>query len=140
FLATIGVVALIITNLLFIPVVLSFSGITKRAPSHAERKQQGSHVLSYWLPGLTNRKVASSVLTVLALITVAAFIYGKNSQLGRVEAGASEFRAGSEYNLDVAYMQKNYGVSSDMRGGSVTPPAGALGKFETLFEMHRLER
>ena len=140
FLATIGVVALIITNLLFIPVVLSFSGITKRAASHAERKQQGSHVLSYWLAGLTNRKVAGSVLTVVALITVAAFIYGKNIQIGDVEAGAPELRADSEYNLDVAYIQKNYGLSNDMFAVIVTTPEGGLGNFETLLEMDRLER
>src|SRR5690606_41709311 len=115
-------------------------GINKRAAAHAERKQQGSHVLSYWLAGLTNRKVAGSVLTVVALITVAAFIYGKNIQIGDVEAGAPELRADSEYNLDVAYIQKNYGIPNDMLAVLVTTPEGATGKFKPSWELVGLRR
>lgn len=139
-LATIGVVALIITNLLLIPVVLSFTGITTRASFHAKRKQQGEHAISRWLGGFTNRKVASGVLVSVALITVAAFIYGQKIQIGDVEAGAPELRADSEYNLDVAYIQQNYGLSNDMFAVIVTTPEGGLGNFETLLEIDRLER
>ncbi|WP_193072101.1 efflux RND transporter permease subunit [Pseudomonas sp. FME51] len=139
-LATIGVVALIITNLLFIPVVMSFTGITTRAKGHAETKQKGDYALSRWLGKFTERKFAAGVLVSVAAMTVAAFFYGQKLQIGDVEAGAPELRADSEYNQDVQYIQENYGLSNDMFAVIVTTPEGGLGNFETLLEIDRLER
>ena len=140
FLATMGVVALIVTNLFFIPVILSFTGITKRAAKHAERVQKSNHSVSQWLGLITGKKVAVGVLVSVAVITVAGFIYGQKMQIGDVEAGAPELRADSEYNLDVEYVQKNYGLSNDLFAVIVTTPEGGLGNFETLLEIDRLER
>lgn len=138
--ATIGVVGLIITNLLFIPIILSFTGITRRAARHAENKQQSEHVISRWLGRLTDRKVAAVVLVSIASITIVGFIYGQKMQIGDVDAGAPELRADSAYNMDVAYIQKHYGLSNDMFAVIVTTPEGGLGNFETLLQMDRLER
>ena len=138
--ATIGVVGLIITNLLFIPIILSFTGITQRAARHAESKQLGEHVIGQWFGYLTSKKIASVVLISVTAITVAGFIHGQKIQIGDVDAGAPELRADSEYNLDVAYIQKNYGLSNDMFAVIVTTPEGGLGNYKTLLQMERLER
>lgn len=138
--ATIGVVGLIITNLLFIPIVLSYIGITGRAARHAKEKQQGEHTVSRWLGQLTDKKVAAVVLVSVASITLAGFIYGQKMQIGDVDAGAPELRADSAYNLDVEYIQKHYGLSNDMFAVIVTTPEGGLGNYETLLQIDRLER
>lgn len=138
--ATIGVAALIITNLLFIPVVLSFTGISARSVQRASRVQHGEHPISRWFGHFAEKRTAGLVLIGVVILTIAGFIYGQKLSIGDVDAGAPELRADSEYNLDVAYIREHYGLSNDMFAVIVTTPEGGLGNFETLLQIDRLEQ
>ncbi|MDH4609259.1 MMPL family transporter [Pseudomonas sp. BN102] len=138
--ATVGVAALIITNLLLIPVVLSFTGISARAAQRASRVQHGEHFMVRWLGDLAEKRIARLVLIIVAIITTASFIHGQKISIGDSGAGASELRADSIYNKDVNYIRENYGLSKDMFAVIVTTPEGGLGNFETLLQIDRLEQ
>ncbi|MDD2126956.1 MMPL family transporter [Pseudomonas monteilii] len=138
--ATIGVAALIITNLVFIPVVLSFTGISARAARSASAVEHGEHRISRWLGRFAEKRNAAVVLVVVALLTIAGFIHGLKISIGDVDAGAPELRVDSAYNMDVAYIAEHYGLSNDLFAVIVTTPEGGLGNFETLLQIDRLEQ
>lgn len=138
--ATIGVAALIVTNLIFIPVLLSFTGISRKSAARASYVQHGEHPVSRWFGHFAEKRYARWVLVITAMITVAGFFHGQKLEVGDVDAGAPELRADSVYNQDVAYIRKHYGLSNDLFAVIVATPEGGLGNFQTLLQIDRLEQ
>ncbi|RAO76243.1 efflux RND transporter permease subunit [Dyella jiangningensis] len=142
--ASIGVAVLIFTNLLLLPVLLSFTGVDPAAAErslHAERSQlegKGGRSAWQWLDRFTSRRWAVAVLGASAVLAVAGFMVSTHLKIGDLEPGAPELRANSRYNRDNAYITGNYSLSSDVFAVIVkTPPEGCL-KYPTLVEADRL--
>ena len=139
-LATIGVAALILTNLLFIPLIISYTGISIGSLARASRVREGEHPVSRWLGCFAEIRTARRVLIGTAALTAVGFVVGQQLSIGDVDAGAPELRADSRYNMDVAYIREHYGLSNDLFAVIVATPEGALGNFETLLQIDRLEQ
>jgi predicted RND superfamily exporter protein len=142
--ASIGVAVLIFTNLLLLPVLLSFAGVDPAAAERslrAERAQvegKGGRSAWQWLDRFTTRRWAVAVLGASAVLAVMGFMVSRHLKIGDLEPGAPELRASSRYNRDNAYITGNYSLSSDMFAVIVkTPPEGCL-KYPTLVEADRL--
>ncbi|HSD39781.1 MAG TPA: MMPL family transporter [Rhodocyclaceae bacterium] len=137
--ASIGVAALIFTNLILLPVLLSYVGVSRGAAArslHAERAGQTG-----WLDGLsrfTERRWASAALLVAGLLTLGGFVLSLQLQTGDLEAGAPELRADSRYNRDNAYVGAHYSLSSDQFAVIVKTPPDACASYRTLVEADRL--
>ena len=138
--ATIGVAALIVTNLIFIPILLSFTGISDKSAARASNAKQGEHPVSKWFGHFAEKRTARWVLIFMSVITLGGFIHGQKLEIGDVDAGAPELRADSVYNQDVAFIRKHYGLSNDLFAVIVTTPEGGLGNFQTLLQIDRLEQ
>jgi predicted RND superfamily exporter protein len=141
--ASIGVVVLIFTNLLLIPVVLSFIGVspTAAARSLAEETNENSFIarLTRLLARFTERRWATVAVSASLLLGVIGFIISLNLQIGDLDPGAPELRPDSRYNRDNAYIMDHYGLSSDMFVMIVkTPPMGGM-KYETIVDIDRLQ-
>jgi predicted RND superfamily exporter protein len=140
--ASIGVAVLIVTNLLLLPVLLSYVGVTPAAVKRTVAgggQQQGSGArLWRGLERFTEPRIARiTVLAALAL-AVAGALVGSRLQIGDLDPGAPELRAESRYNRDNAYITSHYSLSSDQFAVMVkTAPEGCL-KFATLVEADRL--
>ena len=142
--ASIGVAVLIFTNLLLLPVLLSFAGVDPAAAERslrAEREQvegKGGRSAWQWLDRFTTRRWAVAVLGASAVLAVMGFMVSTHLKIGDLESGAPELRASSRYNRDNAYITGNYSLSSDVFAVIVkTPPEGCL-KYPTLVEADRL--
>jgi predicted RND superfamily exporter protein len=137
--ASIGVAILIFTNLILLPVMLSYTGVGAHAAQRALKSSQGEHPLARWLTRFTQPRWAAATLVLTALVTAGGFLVSKNLQIGDLDAGAAELRPDSTYNLDNAYITGHYALSSDQFAVIVATKAGSLQTFETLLEMDRLE-
>ena len=137
--ASIGVAVLILTNLILLPVLLSYVGVSPTAAArslHADR-----HAAQSWLDGLTRfteRRWATGALVVAGLLTVGGFLISLNLQTGDLQAGAPELRADSRYNRDNAYVGAHYSLSSDQFAVIVRTTPDNCASFETLVEADRL--
>jgi predicted RND superfamily exporter protein len=119
--ASIGVGLLIFTNLVLLPVVLSFTGVSRAAANRSLRAQQLSvekpvftDRLWSFLDRFTTRRWAAGALIVAAGLTVAGFVIGLNLQTGDLDPGAPELRTDSRYNRDNAFISRKFGLSSDV--------------------------
>jgi hypothetical protein len=145
--ASIGVAVLIFTNLILLPVLLSYVGVSaaaaKRSLSDEERdsseQARGRGVLAF-LERFTERSWATAAVVFALVFGIIGFAVSLRLQIGDLDPGAPELRATSRYNLDNAFITKNFGLSSDQFAVIVrTPPAG-INTFQTLLEMDRLEQ
>ncbi|MDH4612367.1 MMPL family transporter [Pseudomonas sp. BN102] len=137
--ASIGVALLVFTNLILLPVMLSYSGVSRTAAERSLRAEQ-REASGVWklLERFTQRRWAASLLLISAVITVAGFIVSTHLKIGDLDAGASELRPNSRYNLDNAYINSRYSLSSDQFAVIVrTAPEGCL-EYQTLIETDRL--
>jgi len=142
--ASIGVAVLIFTNLLLLPVLLSYAGVSPAAAEHSLREEKeetrgkGLGKLWVWLVHFTSRPWAVGAIGVSAVLAVVGLVVGHNLQIGDLDPGAPELRPDSRYNRDNAYITANYALSSDQYAVIVkTDPEGCL-KYPTLVEADRL--
>jgi len=135
--ASIGVAVLVFTNLLLLPVLLSYVGVSPRAARRAleqEQRQLDGHrglwvVLDHFAE---RRSWALAAVLVSVALGVGGYAVSTRLQVGDLDPGAPELRANSRYNQDNAYVAGHYALSSDVFAVIVkTPPEGCL-KYQTL--------
>ncbi|HKY90880.1 MAG TPA: MMPL family transporter [Nevskiaceae bacterium] len=142
--ASLGVAVLVFTNLLLLPVLLSYVGVSgvaaRRSLADEEREAGHRGVGRLWkvLDRFTERRWATGAIAVAAVLAVGGFAMSTKLQIGDLDPGAPELRPDSVYNRDNAFVTANYRLSSDVFAVIVkTPPEGCL-KYETLQEADAL--
>ena len=117
--ASIGVAVLIFTNLILLPILLSYTGVSPRAAARSLKSEQldeagAKHWLWEFLDLFTQRRWALfSVLLGIAMAAV-GYTVSTHLQVGDLDPGAPELRADSRYNRDNAFMVQNYAASGDI--------------------------
>jgi hypothetical protein len=145
--ASIGVGLLIFTNLVLLPVVLSYTGVSRTAAQRSLRADQAGYSdrtftgrLWSTLDRFTTRRWAAGALLVTAVLTAAGFVVGLKLQTGDLDPGAPELRTDSRYNLDNAFIASRFGLSSDVFAVIVKSKPDGMSSFPTLTEEDRLEQ
>ncbi|WP_082060758.1 efflux RND transporter permease subunit [Pseudomonas abietaniphila] len=137
--ASIGVAVLIVTNLLLLPVLLSYVGVGARAARRSLQHESAPHgPLLRGMGALTQRPWARRTLIGAVLITLGAAWIASHLKIGDLDAGAPELRADSRYNQDVGYINSHFRLSGDQFVVMVKTPAGGCDHYETLKEVERL--
>jgi hypothetical protein len=146
--ASIGVATLIVTNLIMLPILLSYIGVSASAAERSQRNerleaadaQHKRHPFWSFLDLFTQRKWASIALLTGAGLAVLGLTVGSQLRVGDTDPGAPELRADSRYNLDNAFMGTNYAASSDVFIVMVKTPQYACAHYSTLRAVDTLER
>ena len=141
--ATIGVFVLLFTNLVLLPVLLSYHR-RGRQGGRAQRQGggRGRRCARHMGAGSTTSPSAGAgplgAIAVAVALGIGGFIVSKQLQIGDLDPGAPELRPNSRYNVDNAFITKNFSLSSDVFAVIVkTPKEGCL-KYATLQQADRL--
>jgi len=140
--ASLGVGVLIFTNLILLPVLLSFTGVSPAAAKRslrAESEDGRRHPLWAWLDRFTGRRWATGAVVVGVLLAAVGVGVGSQLKIGDLDPGAPELRPDSRYNQDVGFMNRAYGASSDILAILVKTPEGQCAQYETLNKVDTLE-
>jgi predicted RND superfamily exporter protein len=140
--ASLGVAILIFTNLILLPVLLSFFGVSARAAerslgagTHTGKK----HPVWALLDLFTRRRYATAALIGAVLLGAIGLAAGRHVQVGDIDQGAPELKANSTYNQDNAYIVSHYAASSDQMVVMVKTPPGGCANYDTLAAIDRLQ-
>ena len=142
--ASIGVAVLIFTNLVLLPVLLSYWGVSPKAAARSLRQEsqelKGKGLGNLWslLDRFTERRWATVAVVVAGLLAAGGFMVSTHLKIGDLDPGAPELRADSRYNRDNAYITANYSLSSDQFAVMVKTASEGCLKYETLVEADRL--
>jgi len=140
--ASIGVLVLIFTNLILIPVALSYTGVGKRCAELASRgakSPQDMHLFWRFLLSFTHKGPALAAIVASLLMAAVGVYVARDLQIGDLDPGAPELRAHSRYNQDVAFMIDNYSVSTDVFAVIVKTPENGCIEYEGLSLANELE-
>ncbi|NRR31668.1 MMPL family transporter [Oxalobacteraceae bacterium] len=143
--ASLGVAMLIFTNLILLPIMLSYTGVSAAAAQRSLRAEaaeacgQRRHGLWAFLDRFTGRRWASGAIVIALLLAAGAYAMSTQLKIGDLDPGAPELRADSRYNRDVAALSAAYGASSDVMAIMVSTPEGQCSRYETLNKIDALE-
>jgi predicted RND superfamily exporter protein len=134
--ATIGVCILLFTNLILLPVVLSVTGVSRKAAMRSLRQEeQGVGTTGVWAffnHFATSKAWAATAIGVAVALGIAGQIVAERLQIGDLDPGAPELRPSSRYNQDNAFITSHFSLSSDVFAVIVKTPAEYCTRYATL--------
>lgn len=145
--ASMGVAGLIFTNLILLPIVLSYTGVSANAAKRSLTEERGDdedaahkkHPFWEFLDLFTHRKWATIAIAVSVILGIGGFVVSLQLKIGDLDPGAPELRADSRYNRDNAFMAANYAASSDVFVVMVKTPEFQCVQYNTLSQVDVLE-
>ncbi|APD11177.1 transporter [Pandoraea vervacti] len=112
--ACLGVLLMIVTNKMLLPIVLSHMKLEASARKARAFDEDGKHPL-WWAMSKAASQPAAMVVFVISLALLAVGVYeSRNLTVGDIGSGAPELRDQSRYNLDNAGIIKSYYTGVDV--------------------------
>ena len=144
--ASIGVAILTFTNLILLPVLLSYTGVDAAAARRSLRAETAAlsgegekHAIWRFLDLFTRRGWATVAIAVAAVLTAGGWYESHKLQIGDLDPGAPELRPDSRYNQDNAYLISKYNMSSDVLVAMVNTTPGTCAGYDSLLRMDSME-
>ncbi len=108
--ASIGVAMIILTNLILLPILLSYSKV-KSTAKVGQLSEDG--VVWKMVASLAKKGPASVVLFLTVILYGVAFYHGQSLKIGELHAGAPALHESSRYNQDTFLITDKYAISVD---------------------------
>ena len=112
--ACIGVMLMIITNKLMLPIILSYLKLEPSALARGLKAVGGRHALWWRLSALAEPKPALSVFVISLLLLGVGAYKARDLAVGDIGVGAPELRADSRYNQDNQKIINSYSIGLDV--------------------------
>jgi uncharacterized protein len=136
--ASLGVAVIILTNLILLPVAISYMGISQRAVKQAREEASRDHPFWRALSSFASPTVAPISIVIALLAVGGGLWYGQNLKIGDLDQGAPELHPDSRYNLDNDFVIRNYSTSSDVLVVMVKTAPEGCAHYDTLAAMDEL--
>jgi uncharacterized protein len=145
--ASLGMAVLIFTNLVLLPILLSYVGVSPAAAARSVREETArasdsaarSNPAWTFLGRFTQRRGATAAVLVAGVLAACGFVVSEHLKIGDLQPGAPELRADSRYNRDAAFMVAHYAASNDTYVVMVKTPQFQCANYETLAKVQSLE-
>jgi hypothetical protein len=112
--ASLGIGVIILTDLILLPVLISYVPITDRYRKRVERRQQRLQGVWESLSRITEKGPATAIIAVAAVLGVLGFIKGLETPIGDTQAGVPELRPESRYNRDTELITSKFSIGTDV--------------------------
>jgi len=136
--ASLGVAVIILTNLILLPVTISYLGISQKAIKQSREEAAKDHPFWRLLSNFANPAVAPISICIAVLALAGGLWYGQNLKIGDLDQGAPELHPDSRYNLDNDFVIRNYSTSSDVLVVMVKTAPEGCAHYDTLSAMDEL--
>lgn len=138
--ASLGIAVLVVTNLILLPIVLSYTGLSKRCMRFLDRRRDNPSRIWPWFAGFTETKRARITIAIAGVLFVFGIVMGSQLRIGDLDPGAPELRADSRYNRDNAFLTANYATSTDVFVVMARTEAQACTDYAALAPIDRFQQ
>jgi len=137
--ASLGVAMIILTNLILLPLLVSYLKITP-----ADRKNKAGNIdeqSSIWrfMASFSTKGPARVILIATFVLYLTALFYSQNLKIGELHAGAPALHESSRYNQDTFLITDKYAISVDYISIIVETTADACTYFDTMDVIDRFQ-
>jgi predicted RND superfamily exporter protein len=112
--ASVGVAIVILTDLLLLPVLVSYVHFDAGYHDRVARRQRWLAQVWHRLAGVTGRGPALAVIVLAAVLAVLGWWKGRETPIGDTQAGVPELRAKSRYNRDNDVITSKFSIGVDV--------------------------
>jgi len=112
--ASIGVAIVILTDLVLLPVLVSYVHFDAGYRGRVERRQRWLAALWRRLSGITGRGPALAIIAVAAVLAALGSWKGRETPIGDTQAGVPELRPDSRYNRDNDVITSRFNIGVDV--------------------------
>ncbi len=138
--ASIGVAVIILTNLVLLPVLVSYLGVSPGAITHRKRGElRGKHPVWRAMSRLTGPRLAPLMILLGVVATAGGLYLSQDLRVGDLDPGAPELRPDSRYNQDNAFITTNYATSTDLLVVMVKSEPQQCSSYRVLDAMDQLQ-
>ncbi|MDO6446034.1 MMPL family transporter [Colwellia sp. 1_MG-2023] len=127
--ASLGVAVIIFTNLLLLPVLISYLNLNKTEETAdkqtTENKSEKFASLWKFMASFTQKSVASVILVITTILFLLGYHYSQQLKIGELHAGAPALHEESRYNQDTFLITNRYAISVDYMSVIVETTANA---------------
>ncbi len=112
--ASIGVAIVILTDLVLLPVLVSYVHFDAGYHARVEKRQRRLAVLWQHLARITGRAPAMSIIVIAAVLAALGWWKGRETPIGDTQAGVPELRPDSRYNRDNDLITTRFSIGVDV--------------------------
>jgi uncharacterized protein len=112
--ASIGVAIVILTDLVLLPVLVSYVQFGAAYRARVARRQRQLAALWHALSGITRRGPALAIIAVAVLLGAGGWWLGRDTPIGDTQAGVPELHAASRYNRDNDVITSKFSIGVDV--------------------------
>ncbi len=112
--ASLGIGVIILTDLILLPVLVSYVPITGKFRERVARRQHALQSVWVGLAKITHRGPAAAIIGIAVLLGVFGFIKGMETPIGDTQAGVPELRPDSRYNQDSNLISQRFSIGTDI--------------------------
>jgi predicted RND superfamily exporter protein len=112
--ASIGVAIVILTDLVLLPVLVSYVFFDPGYHDRVAHRQRRLAKLWHHLSRITRRPVALAIIALAAVLAVLGWWKGRETPIGDTQAGVPELRADSRYNRDNDVITSKFNIGVDV--------------------------
>lgn len=112
--ASIGVAVIILTNLILIPVLLSYVSFDSKYRKRLIKQEKLLAPLWDTVAVVSEKKPAAIVISIAVVLAIAGYWKGSQVAIGDLHQGVPEFHADSTYNLDTNVIAERFSIGVDV--------------------------
>jgi len=135
--ASIGVAIVILTDLVLLPVLVSYAKFDAGFRQRVEKRQA---MLGRWwqrLARITDRGPAAAIIAIAAVLAVLGVWKGRETPIGDTQSGVPELRADSRYNLDSDLITAKFSIGVDILTVIVSAEEPVCLSYDTMTAVDR---
>lgn len=112
--ASLGVAVIILTNLILLPVLMSYLSVDDEYREKLKRRSK--KMAKLWVPisKVSQRGQATAIVLLAAVLFGVGYWYGKDVKIGDLHRGVPELRADSRYNQDTEVITEKFSIGVDV--------------------------
>ncbi len=130
--ASLGVGVVILTDLILLPILVSFAHFDAGYAGRIRRRQALGLPVWHVMARVATRPVAALLIGAAIVLAIVGFVKGRETPIGDTAAGVPELRASSRYNRDTDLITRKFSIGTDIINVIVeTAPNGCV-NFEAM--------
>jgi uncharacterized protein len=137
--ASLGVAVIILTNLILLPVLLSYIKVKPKFIEKACKSQGKQDVIWKKLVAFSERRLAIPMIIFSIVIAAFGYQYASQLKIGDLHAGAPALHDDSRYNQDTAFIVDKYSIGVDIINVLVETEPDACTVHEVMNDIDRFQ-